>query len=469
MRLHGKLALSYALTTIAALSVVVFVYIAGVFVAANVFLPQFVALGLSSDAGPAATYFVHGAPDAEGLGAWLRVPNALSAPTYEEGSLAVTDLRENVLASIGTGAPRPGSTITTGLSGASAAGLRRVLQGGTGDGGLSTQEPGGALIVMVPVAGPDHRVVGALVQRIDGRGPSLLYWGRIFALYVVPSSLLVIVIVGLVAGAIFGSRTARQLTGRFSALSDVVDRWRQDDFSRFVDDPSDDEIGQLGRELNRMAEQLRDLLRARRELAVLEERNRLARELHDSVKQQVFALSMEVSAAGALLVRDGNAAGRAPLDEAERLVHQVQRELTALIGQLRPAAMEDRPLGPALQTYVTTWSRQTGIAAETAVELDGILPPAVEETLFRVAQEALSNVARHSGASRVAVRLVGHDGTVTLAVADDGRGLDLATAARGVGLESMRERAQAAGGELILVTGPGGGTTVEVRLGRGPG
>jgi NarL family two-component system sensor histidine kinase LiaS len=243
----------------------------------------------------------------------------------------------------------------------------------------------------------------------------------------------------------------------------VVDRWSQGDFSLIAHDRSDDELGQLARRLNRMAEQLQHLLRTRQKLATLEERNRLARELHDSVKQQVFAVSLQVSAAKGLMRRDAGEA-LTHLDEAERLVRQAQRELTALIRELRPAELERQGLEAALREHVTQWSRQTGIAADVQSEGGRESPPNVAETLFRIAQEALTNVARHSQATAVQVLMTCERDGAILTIADNGRGFDpAATDGQGMGLLSMRERAQALGGEVRVESVAGQGTTVIAR------
>jgi signal transduction histidine kinase len=202
-----------------------------------------------------------------------------------------------------------------------------------------------------------------------------------------------------------------------------------------------------------------------RELAVVEERNRLARELHDSVKQQVFAVSMQLGAARALLEEQNQA--YVPVTEAERLAKQAGAELTTLIRELRPPNLESKTLPEALQEYVTAWSRQNGIVAE--VKADGVsttIPLLSDETLFRVAQEALANVARHSKAGHVTVELVDQGDDIVLTVEDDGRGFDLGQVEKGIGLDSMGERLEAVGGRLDISSRTSGGTKVMATLRR---
>lgn len=213
------------------------------------------------------------------------------------------------------------------------------------------------------------------------------------------------------------------------------------------------------RENERLLTELRQAQSQLNELAIAEERNRLARDLHDSVKQQVFAVMMQLGAARVLLGAEAHPA-REPVVEAERLAQQAGAELSLLIHELRPAALGARGLAEVLRDYVADWSRQSGVAATLHAEGAERLPPAVEYGLLRVAQEALANVARHSQASAVRVTLRASQRAVTLTVADDGQGFAADGVQRGIGLESMRERMTAMGGRLVIASGPGTGTTV---------
>lgn len=220
-------------------------------------------------------------------------------------------------------------------------------------------------------------------------------------------------------------------------------------------------IQQVERERDRnqrLVEELQAAQRKLQELAVVDERNRLARELHDSVKQQVFAISMQLGAARALLNEGNEAYG--PIIEAERLAKQAGAELTTLIRELRPPSLESKTLAGALQDYVAEWSRQNGII--TDLKVDGVssiaLPEA--EALFRVAQEALANVARHSKASKVSAELANQSNDIILTIQDDGVGFDPGEVEKGVGLDSMRERLEAIGGRLDISSGKSSGTRI---------
>jgi NarL family two-component system sensor histidine kinase LiaS len=341
--------------------------------------------------------------------------------------------------------------------------LRAALAGEEDPERLSaTRESDGALIVAVPVfdgAGGRTRVLGAIVVVLK----SLPVQEDIpsYVTRVVVASLLLFTLAAGIIGTAFGSLTARGLVGRFSRLSNAADGWSQGDFTESVHDPSGDELGQLAQRMNRMAEQLKDLLDKRQEIAVFEERNRLARDLHDSVKQQAFAASAQLGAASALFEQDAETA-KTHLSEAERLVDKVRWELTDLIHQLRPVALTDGGLPEALREYASDWAHQSGVEISVWTQGAGMAPPEVEQALFRIAQEALSNVARHSQAHNVEISLVYGSDAVTLTVADDGQGFDVSVSQGGLGLRSMRERTEALGGKLAVQSTLGEGTRISV-------
>jgi signal transduction histidine kinase len=217
------------------------------------------------------------------------------------------------------------------------------------------------------------------------------------------------------------------------------------------------------REKEQLLEELRATQRQLQNLAVAEERNRLARDLHDSVKQQAFALSAQLDAVHSLIGRDPPAAER-HLCEAEQLADSLRHELAGMILELRPPALGHQGLPAALRQYAAEWARQSAIEATVDVQGERALPSEVENTLFRIVQEALSNVARHSQARTAGVRLEYAPGCVTLMIQDDGQGFDPQQINAGVGAYSMRERAALLpNGVLSLESMLGQGTRVIVR------
>ena len=266
----------------------------------------------------------------------------------------------------------------------------------------------------------------------------------------------------LVIGLVFGYFTARGLTRRVRAVAEASAAWSAGDFSRTLPDRSADELGDLARRLNAMAAQLQTLVDTRQALAVSEERNRLALELHDSVKQQAFAASANLAAARAWLARDAGEADHR-LAEAEQLLDGLRQELAALILDLRPPALDGRSLPDALHAFAADWSRQTGLAVDVQVVGDTRVGPAVELALLRIVQESLANSLRHSGATHVGVTLTLAD-PVTLIIVDDGRGFKPAEASQGIGLQSMRERVTALGGTLDIDSAAQSGTRLSAQI-----
>ncbi len=263
------------------------------------------------------------------------------------------------------------------------------------------------------------------------------------------------ILLASVVGTLTGLLITRNVTRRLRRITQAAEAWSKGEFAVEVRDPTRDEIGQLGQDLNGMAEQLHTLLATREELAAIEERNRLARDLHDSIKQNVFATALLVGAARTHLPPDTLPA-QTYLAEAEALAEQTRQELTALIRELRPARLEDKGLAVVLREYAEDWSRRMGIAVAMHVQGERVIALDIEEALFRVAQEALANIAHHSGAAHVTIHLAWDGAQVRLTIADDGTGFDVAHAnGRGVGLASMRERVVAHNGSLHISSAAG--------------
>ncbi|MER6013000.1 GAF domain-containing sensor histidine kinase [Streptomyces bluensis] len=203
-----------------------------------------------------------------------------------------------------------------------------------------------------------------------------------------------------------------------------------------------------------------------RELTIAEERSRLAHELHDAVSQKLFSLRLTAQAAAALVDRDpGRAKGE--LQQVATLAAEAADELRAAVVELRPAGLDEDGLVATLRTQVHVLDRaHTARVTFTSCGVRA-LPAAQEEAMLRVAQEALHNALRHSGAERVEVTLERRDGTAALRVTDDGSGFEPATirrAGRHLGLVSMRDRASGVGGRLTVESAPGKGTTIEMEV-----
>ena len=220
------------------------------------------------------------------------------------------------------------------------------------------------------------------------------------------------------------------------------------------------DVARLAATFNRMLERLENERRRSGELVLRaqeEERRRVARDLHDEVNQSLTALLLRIEAA----TQDAPAELRPQLEETKRLADQAMGELLDLARQLRPTALDDHGLVAALTTHVRDFNRRGDV--RTTFWADprmGALSPDAQVVVYRVAQEALVNAARHSGADRIEVTLESHDSSVRLEVADNGSGFAFAEEGMGLGLSGMRERALLVGGSLEIDSRPGKGTSV---------
>ena len=206
----------------------------------------------------------------------------------------------------------------------------------------------------------------------------------------------------------------------------------------------------------------RDLRRQAGELAAGEERAHLARELHDSVTQALFSMTLVSRSVEMLLDRDAEAAKR-QLVQLRELQREALAEMRALIFELRPGNLEQDGLSRALRTHTAALQGRIGLPVVVESTLDERLPLPVEEVLYRIAQEALHNVVKHAGARQVRVELGRIASGVRLRVADDGKGFDPARVPDGhLGLAGMRARADKIGARFSVKSVPGEGTTIEV-------
>jgi signal transduction histidine kinase len=206
--------------------------------------------------------------------------------------------------------------------------------------------------------------------------------------------------------------------------------------------------------------------RQMRQVGAQEERNRLARDLHDSVKQQIFAIQTAAATAETRLAADPDGA-RAALTAVRGAARDSMAEMDAMLDQLRATPLENAGLVDALRQQCEAVRIRTSV--DVACEIGPLppndaLPPGVHLALLRAAQEALSNAARHARASHVRVAIGRSGGRLELTVADDGKGFAVDRVTTGMGLRNIRERAAEFGGEAHIGSTPAGGTTVFISI-----
>ncbi|MGH2764008.1 MAG: sensor histidine kinase [Thermoleophilaceae bacterium] len=267
------------------------------------------------------------------------------------------------------------------------------------------------------------------------------------------------------------------LQRRFRPLERLIDRIESIDPSEpssleGVDRDPVEEIDRLSRSFTRLLERIERERRHSGQLAMRaqeEERRRLARDLHDEVNQALTAILLRLEALG----QDAPPERAPEVAELKRLVNQAMEELLTLARQLRPSALDDHGLVPAVEGQLKRFSARTGIEVRLRTEGEpNELPEVLQTAIYRVAQEALANVARHAGATVVEVELEAGEDCTELRLRDDGAGFDPGAIPRagtegpgaGLGLSGMAERARLVGGELDLRSAPGGGTSVTLRV-----
>jgi PAS domain S-box-containing protein len=218
------------------------------------------------------------------------------------------------------------------------------------------------------------------------------------------------------------------------------------------------------------AERARTELLTRLVFAQEDERRRIAREMHDQFGEQLTALSQRIHTLKSAVAGDDRL--RSHVDALEAIGQQLDRDVDQLVWELRPTALDDLGLRAALDNYVRNWSGRTGVAATLHMSglVDDRLPSPQETALYRIAQEALTNVAKHARASNVEVILERRRDHVLLIIEDDGVGFDGTAAGSegaGFGLVGMKERAGLVGASLEIESSPDQGTTVFVRIDAG--
>jgi two-component system sensor histidine kinase UhpB len=252
---------------------------------------------------------------------------------------------------------------------------------------------------------------------------------------------------------------------RLIATIESIDPAVPDDLTLPAGGEEAEEVGRLAASFRRMLVRIEDERRRSGRLVLRaqeEERRRLARDLHDEVNQALTAILLRLEA----LSHSAPPELEDELGELKRLVNQAMNELLQLARQLRPTALDDHGLLPAMASQVRRFAAQTGIKADLSASGESsALQPDEEIAIYRIAQEALANIARHADARSVEVALRSENGGgVQLTVRDDGRGFEPGRPTRGLGLGGMAERARLVGGELTIESQPGAGTQLCLRV-----
>lgn len=331
-------------------------------------------------------------------------------------------------------------------------------------------------IGMAVIISVDYQHLGWVYYRAGGVGAPFSSTETVTALviFIVSAALIATVVSGIAGGwlSLSFSKRLQRMSRASAALA-------SGDLNSRVPIEGKDEIDQLGQQFNTMADQLTQQLQDLRSLAdhnamlaeeahslaAAEERNRLARELHDAVKQQVFALSLTANSIRQLYEKDPQLASER-LTQLETQARDVHLEMDAIIKQLRPASLKDQGLAPALTSLVEKWETQNAIPIELGIQAERELQLNIEQALYRIAQEALNNISRHAQATQVVIMLEYGVNQVTLSISDNGVGFnpEAPHAQQSLGLRSMHERAAEIEADLDIKSNPDTGTQVSISV-----
>ncbi|WP_332631162.1 sensor histidine kinase [Halalkalibacter flavus] len=312
---------------------------------------------------------------------------------------------------------------------------------------MTYDEPRGLLIVF------DRKLVAI----------PLFFW--VFAL---------IVITGVIAGYI----QADPIRRRVDQLVHGALRFERGTFTHRVEVEGEDELAELGKRLNGMAqnfeEQVASLQRLSSEraamqetvkkAAVSEERQRLARDLHDAVSQQLFAISMMTAAIKQTMVKTSDPSVE-QVKMVEKMANTAQAEMRALLLHLRPAHLEGKSLKDGIHQLFNELQEKYGMDVTVTIEENMMIPKGIEDQIFRMVQEAISNVLRHAKATQLELQLRQTNQDLKIKLIDNGVGFDVKSVQKNsYGLHTMRERMTEIGGTLQIVSVPNKGTQIEVNI-----
>jgi len=339
-------------------------------------------------------------------------------------------------------------------------------------GAVLTRDVSGQRVIVgySPVAGTDWALITMERWRVIV-GPLRLY----------SLVLLAVLISGAAASVVLVLFAVGRILKPIRDLTQGAERIAAGQFDYRIVAVTGDEIEDLAIRFNSMADSLKSLYRGleqkvasrtaevlqqQRRLAALEERSRVARDLHDSVSQSLYSVTLFSEAARRHLAAKNAGAAEQSLDHLIGASRQALKEMRLMVYELRPSELENRGLIGALRQRLSSVEKRSGIEASIDAPADLVLPDILEQELYSLAQEALNNALRHGNARKVKLRLQQRGEEIQLDVRDDGVGFDpgMLQSTGGMGIRGMEERAHAHGGRLHVDSAPGQGTLVRIGI-----
>lgn len=313
----------------------------------------------------------------------------------------------------------------------------------------------GPILVDMPITDERGEIVGHLRVLYLAEFDILVQLQSIFGflLHIWDSVFLCSVPIGIACGLM----ASRYVTKQLQRMNEVTERWRQGDFAVSIALPNDDVLIRHSQHLNEMAQDLEMYLNLKQDLAVSNERNRVARELHDTVKQKLFALGLQLATAKSK--PNVMEAAREHILEAETITREAQHDLMEIITQLHPAETSDSAFYDRIGSIAEDFRRRFGVSIELNHPDSARLYAGAQHQVLRIVQEALMNAVRHGKASKIVIAGITDRDMARVTIADNGTGFDIAQNTRGFGITSMRDRAHdLPGGTLEITSAEGAGT-----------
>lgn len=288
------------------------------------------------------------------------------------------------------------------------------------------------------------------------------------------------VVIGLVVSLYTGFTSSGNLKTRLDTLSVLITQFANGNYQSSVHFEEKDEITRIGNELNelgkklldqvkslqRMADENSELAKTAHKSAVIEERQRLARDLHDAVSQQLFALTMMSEAAVKQLDTNPEVA-KDQIEEVAAMALQAQTEMRALLLHLRPVHLSGEPLHKGVKKLVDELKLRSSLDFRVEIEENLDISETTEEHVFRIIQEAFSNILRHADATHVHLNIRNLKNELYVHIRDNGNGFEIGKnndKKTSYGLKTMRERSEELGGTFHLKSNPGEGTYIDIRI-----
>lgn len=288
------------------------------------------------------------------------------------------------------------------------------------------------------------------------------------------------IVLGIIIALYTGFTSSGNMKSRIDSLSVLITQFANGNYQSSVYFEEEDEITRIGNELNELGKKLQDQVKSLQRMAdeksefaksahksaVIEERQRLARDLHDAVSQQLFALTM-MSEAAVKQFETNPTLARDQMTEVAGVALQAQTEMRALLLHLRPVHLSGDPLTKGIHQLVDELRSRSQIDFQIEFEENLILSETTEEHVFRIIQEALSNILRHSHASIVNLEIMKRRNELFVHIRDNGKGFDVSKDSEkktSYGLKTMRERTEELGGTFKLRSEMNEGTYIDLRI-----